>query len=379
MNSKPIHLIAFNIPWPANYGGVIDVFYQIKALHEAGADITLHCFEYGRAHANELEKYCRKVYYYKRITGISSNFSLLPYNVLSRRNPKLLTNLQKDHAPILFEGLHCCYYLNNPSLRDRVKIIRSCNVEQDYYQSLAEVESQFVKKRFFQIEAWRWKKYEPNMKGASHIAAVSVADQNHIKNAIPSVPVSFIPCFHADEHIHILPGESDYIIYHGKLSVPENEQAVLFLIRNVFSRLSCRCIIAGMDPSEKLILEARRLPNVQLIANPSDKAMEQLTTNAQIHLLVTFQPTGLKLKLLNSLFHGRHVIVNKQMLNGSGLDSACHIADTPSEMIQLCNRLINQPFTQKDIEKRNALLIPAYSNRYQAKRLLDIMYPPQEG
>jgi hypothetical protein len=134
-----------------------------------------------------------------------------------------------------------------------------------------------------------------------------------------------------------------------------------------------------MDPSEKLILEARRLPNVQLIANPSDKAMEQLTTNAQIHLLVTFQPTGLKLKLLNSLFHGRHVIVNKQMLNGSGLDSACHIADTPSEMIQLCNRLINQPFTQKDIEKRNALLIPAYSNRYQAKRLLDIMYPPQEG
>ena len=30
-----LHIIAFNVPYPANYGGVIDVFYRIKAL--AGA------------------------------------------------------------------------------------------------------------------------------------------------------------------------------------------------------------------------------------------------------------------------------------------------------------------------------------------------------
>ena len=32
--TKEIHIITFDIPYPANYGGVIDVFYKIKALKE---------------------------------------------------------------------------------------------------------------------------------------------------------------------------------------------------------------------------------------------------------------------------------------------------------------------------------------------------------
>ena len=31
-----LHVIAFDVPYPANYGGVIDVFYRVKALSEAG-------------------------------------------------------------------------------------------------------------------------------------------------------------------------------------------------------------------------------------------------------------------------------------------------------------------------------------------------------
>ena len=31
-----LHIISFDIPWPPNYGGVIDVFYKIKTLSEAG-------------------------------------------------------------------------------------------------------------------------------------------------------------------------------------------------------------------------------------------------------------------------------------------------------------------------------------------------------
>ena len=53
-----IHIISLNVPYPANYGGVIDVFYKIKSLHEAGVQIHLHCFDYGRGNQPELEKYC---------------------------------------------------------------------------------------------------------------------------------------------------------------------------------------------------------------------------------------------------------------------------------------------------------------------------------
>ena len=48
---KEIHLIAFNVPYPANYGGVIDVFYKLKALSQNGFKVILLAFKYGRAEA----------------------------------------------------------------------------------------------------------------------------------------------------------------------------------------------------------------------------------------------------------------------------------------------------------------------------------------
>ena len=130
---KYLNIIAFNIPWPANYGGIIDVYYKMKALHQCGVKIILHCFEYERAHSPELEAICEKVFYYKRHTGLRTNMTLLPYNVYSRKHPELITNLLKNDYPILFEGLHCCYYINDPRLHNRKKIYREANIEHDYY------------------------------------------------------------------------------------------------------------------------------------------------------------------------------------------------------------------------------------------------------
>ena len=57
--NKEIHIVAFTIPYPANYGGVIDVFYKIKALYKLGVKINLHCFKYDRTDSIELNKYCK--------------------------------------------------------------------------------------------------------------------------------------------------------------------------------------------------------------------------------------------------------------------------------------------------------------------------------
>ena len=77
ITNQPLHIISFNVPFPANYGGVIDVFYKIKSLHQLGIQITLHCFKYGRTEAKELEKYCKTVHYYKRNTSLTQQFSIL--------------------------------------------------------------------------------------------------------------------------------------------------------------------------------------------------------------------------------------------------------------------------------------------------------------
>ena len=54
-----IHIVAFDVPYPADYGGVIDIFYKIKAIYDEGFDIKLHIYYYGHKHSkSELRKYC---------------------------------------------------------------------------------------------------------------------------------------------------------------------------------------------------------------------------------------------------------------------------------------------------------------------------------
>ncbi len=87
MPDKHLHIISFDIPYPPNYGGVIDVYYKIRTLYKLGIKIHLHCFEYpGRDRSPELNSFCEEVFYYPRKTGLRSAFSLAPYIVSSRKS-----------------------------------------------------------------------------------------------------------------------------------------------------------------------------------------------------------------------------------------------------------------------------------------------------
>src|SRR6187399_3138688 len=99
-SDKHLNIISFDVPYPADYGGVIDIFYKIKYLSEAGIKVHLHCFQYGRAAHNELNKYCASVNYYPRKTAKSLLFNTLPYIVLSRNAADLKENLLSNDYPI---------------------------------------------------------------------------------------------------------------------------------------------------------------------------------------------------------------------------------------------------------------------------------------
>jgi hypothetical protein len=369
-----INIISFNVPYPPNYGGIIDVYYKLKALHAAGIRIILHCFDYGRGQAPELEAFCEKVYYYKRRTGLAANLTFLPYNVYSRRDPGLIRNLLSNNYPILFEALHTCYCINDKRLKDRLKIYRESNIEHDYYYHLSKASRGLVKKVFFRIESWRYRRYEKVLKHADLMLTVSTADRDYLAERFPKVRVEYIPSFHANDRVTISAGQSDFILYHGNLSVAENEHAALYLIRNVFGRLNYKCVIAGMNPSACLINAASAYTNIAIEANPSQQEMDYLIKNAQIQTLITFQDTGLKLKLLNSLFSGRHTLVNNLMLTGTGLDDLCTITNSPEEMIGACHKLMQTPMTPERIAQRESLLLPKYSNICLAEKLKSLFH-----
>jgi hypothetical protein len=371
---KHLHIIALNVPYPPDYGGIMDIYYKLEALHRLGVKLILHCFEYERPPAAELEDVCEKVYYYKRRTGWVANLTLLPYNVYSRKNAGLIRNLLRDSHPILFEGLHSCYYLADQRLAGRLKLCREGNIEHDYYRLLAGSCRSWPVKLFLLIESLRFRRYQQVLAWADVILAISQTDAAYLRRTFPGKRIEFIPAFHASGEVTARAGRSGFILYHGKLSVYENERVAIFLITEVFSRLDCPCILAGMNPSQRIRAAAAPYAHITIEANPAAGRMEELIREAQIHLLVTFQGTGLKLKLLNSLFAGRHIVVNSLMLAGSGLDALCHIADTPEEMIAACRRLLPQPFTAEEIRRRESFLIPSYSTIHQAEQIQQIIW-----
>lgn len=370
---KHLHIIALNIPYPPNYGGVIDIYCQLAALHRLGAKIILHCFVYDRPPAAGLEALCEKVYYYKRRTGLLRNLSLLPYNVYSRKDPLLIAHLLQDDYPILFEGLHTCCYLADPRLAGRFKLLREANIEHHYYRMLAASCREPLTRLFLLVEAWRFRRYEGVMARADVMLAISQTDADYLQKRFPGRRIAFVPAFHASDNVTSRPGRSDFVLYHGKLSVFENEHAALFLIEQVFGKLDCPCIIAGMNPSQRIQAAAAPYPHITVEANPTAGRMSDLTSRAQVHLLVTFQDTGLKLKLLNSLFAGRHIVANRLMLAGSGLEPLCHMANTPQEMIAAVGRLFSEPFTAEDVARRQSFLLPTYSPSRQAESILRML------
>ena len=370
-----IHIIAFDIPYPANYGGVIDVYYRLLSLYQSNIRITLHCFQYREKKTSpELESFCDKVYYYKRKTGILSNLSLLPYIVNSRKDKKLIENLLKDHDPILFEGKHCCFYLNDNRLKNRLKIVRLCNVEYDYYTGLVKAEKSFWKKAFFYIESLRLKKFQKKLKKADVILPISEKDTLYFKRLYPEKRVEHLSAFHPYNDFDIKTGRGEYVLYHGKLSVPENENAVNFLIKEVFSKeKDLPLIIAGSEPTKFLKDLCGKHENITLIENPSDEAMKKLIQDAALHLLYTFQPTGIKLKLISVLFNGRFCVVNDKMLEGIGFESTCVVANTPQEINIACRELINKPFMEKDRLQRIEEMKDKFSNQENLKKLLHFL------
>jgi hypothetical protein len=377
MDEKRLNIVSFNVPYPADYGGVIDVFYKLKALAENNVKIILHTFEYGRTPAAELEKYCEKVYYYQRKTGIRSQLSFLPYIMYSRRSKELLSNLQENDFPILFEGLHTCYYLNHPALANRLKVVRAHNIEHRYYAGLAANTRSFPKKLYFHLEAFRLKKQEKRLHRADYILPLSSLETAYFEEKYGKEKTRYVPLFfRSEEKIALSATVKPYILYHGDLSTPENGNAAKFLIQQLASQdPDISWIFAGKNPEASLLKLVKQYNNVSIQANPEEKDLFRLIREAAVNILYTNQVSGVKLKLLNALHYGQHCLVNREMVAGSGLESLCRIiSENPEETLNLIRQCLSERLPEEEIRKREQLMDQLYNNDTNARKIIYHIY-----
>ncbi|MBR9859653.1 glycosyltransferase [bacterium] len=365
---KYLHVVAFDVPYPADYGGVIDIFYKLKSLHDQGIGVILHSYQYGRSEQQELLKWCKEVHYYPRKTLRNPFYGSVPYIVRTRNSDELLQNLLKDGFPILFEGLHCTYYLDHPQLKNRFKVVRTHNIEHDYYKSLELSETKYFKKYFFKVESERLERYEEVLKHADLIAAISPEDYKYFNERYDSA--IYVPAFHSNSDAKYPQDKGDFVLYHGNLGVSENYEAALELIRNVFSKWKLPVIIAGNNPNKELEKEIELYDHIQLVTKTTTDQLHKLIAEAKINMLHTNQATGIKLKLINALYQGKFAIVNPLMVENTGLEPLCVICNDFEAMRKAGEEYFEKEFSINEFNQRMEYLNLHFSNKSSAKKLV---------
>ncbi len=366
MAVRSLNLVSLDVPYPPDYGGAIDIYYKLRALHAAGIAVYLHCFEYGRPARPELDRYCREVHYYPRRTGWLSQLSLRPYIVHSRRSETLRVKLLSNSHPIVFEGLHSAYLLLTHDFGNRPVLLRSHNLEHDYYWELASREPAFLKKIYLMKEAWLLKRVLRQLPPALRIGAISPADTRALQARFPNT--FWLPPFHSDSGSGPPTGQGTYALYHGNLSVSENYHIAERLIRE-FAARQVPLIVAGKLPPPALKRLAEGAANVTLFADPSRERMAELIGGAQVLLLITEQRTGIKLKLLESLYRGRFCLANREMIEDTGLEAV--VIRCEHDIFAATKTYMDRPFTQAEWERRYAILRLHYDNAVNARLLVD--------
>ncbi len=372
--TKTIQIVCFNVPYPANYGGAIDVFYQIKALHSLGCKLILHCFCYRDFDPQSaIEELAEKVYYYPRDVSFSKHLAFTPFIVKSRINQPLIDNLNEHHSSILFQGTHTTGIIGDELIERIPKYVRSHNIESFYYARIASSEPNLLKRAYLLLESKKLRAYEDSLwsKGIQLIP-ISAHDSHYMSSKSADV-LAWIPPFHPFSDVITQDGIGDHILIHGDFSIAENKKSAMSIVDEVVPFVSFPFVIAGKQASA-LLNEKRSSPaNLRVESDVSYERMMELLQQAQVTITESQNSEGFKLKLLYGLFAGRHCVGNQKIVFQTTLQSLVHLVDNRGQMAEKLNLLIAEPWSKELSDQRRQLLFPRFDNTQNAKRLMEII------
>lgn len=368
---KNLHLVAFDVPYPPKYGGIIDIFYKIVELHKLGINIHLHIFADNNAVSQkELKKYCANVYYYQRKSNFWSLFSTLPMRVKSRNHKNLLTNLNAVKAPIIFEGLHAAYLLNTNSFTEKT-YVRAHNIEHLYFYGLAKSEKNILKKIFFYIEGFKLKHFEKTLRKTNGIFTISPTEQAYFLENYGE-KATYIPAFHRSDFKEHKTQKGKFVLWHGDLRISDNSRVANELI-DTFKNFGYKLVIASSFEEKSVLSNINLTKNIDFVNITHQDILDDLLEKAHVNILLTHQKTGIKLKLLYSLYQGKFAVANDKMIDNTGLESLCEKANTTTEILEKTQQLFKLDFTQEIVEKRKEVLAN-FSPKKAAQKIIDVIF-----
>jgi glycosyltransferase involved in cell wall biosynthesis len=272
--------------------------------------------------------------------------------------------------------LHTTGSLLDKRIRNLITYYRHSNIEHRYYQGLARDEKNILKKIYFYAEAMKLYFYEKTIRYTRGIFAVHENDADYFRKNY-SVPVYFIPSFHPFGKLKIKEGKGEYVLFHGNFTVNENIRVAEWILKHLAADLpEIPFVFAGKEPSPEFIEECMKYANVTVESNPANAEMENLISDAHINLVFSFNPEGLKLKMLYSLYLGRFVLISVGLLGTNTVicDAGVYAVNVsePSIIIKKIKYLFDECFTSDMLLSREKF-VEKWSNEKSGRNLLEGM------
>lgn len=367
MENRRLHIISFDNPFPPVYGGVIDVFYKVKALHAIGFEIYLHCFvDSDQTADDELKKLVKEVHFYRRHKRRSALklLSLYPFAVHSRYSKVLVDRLNQTDAPILFEGQHSTFIARKHDFPNRKLLLRLHNLEANYYLGQSKSDTNYIKKTAYFSEYLKYSLYQKDIARFDAVLALSRFEFGQVQQY--NKKAHYVPVFHGNVDVANLSEFGKYAFYHGDLRLPDNKKAARFLIK-VFEKIPDYDLVISSGTDGGLLPQIGKAKNVSFIRFEDQAELATLLADAHINVMLSFQESGTKLKLVNALYGSRFCVINKNMVDDENLRELCVMAETEQDFISAVNDLKNKPYD--DFAKRQKVVDAVLNDIENAKKI----------
>lgn len=370
---KQLHLISFNYPYPPSYGGIIDVYYKIKVLSDLGIKIHLHCFVDQIPHKvdPEVEEITENVFFYQKKKNPLLYFSGTPFAAAIRDSEALLKNLEENKAPILFEGLQTTHIIQFLRDNDHKLYLRYHNNESEYYKGLSVSEKNIFKKIIYKIESLKYSGYQKKLlKKFEAVFCLSEKEYNEVETY--SGNAHLIHIFHGNTSVKELDTKGKYFLFHGDLTTADNKRALHETI-NLFKTLpQYQLVVASDRAAEDIKRKISTIENISLTPIQTTENLYNLLEDAHGNILISYQNSGTKVKLFNTLYNSRFVIINGNITDDPVLKSVCLFG---SDMNEIRQQIITSAEKEyHDTEKRKEILEKTHSDKAKANEMVKIIF-----
>lgn len=326
--------------------------------------------------------------------ALSSLFSTLPYSIrwlVSDNYKRVLDEAiaGNEYDVIWFDTISLTQYRLEPEMDKSLTILNHHNIESDMMFRRAIKETNYLKKGYFYLEAYKLKIYEANEVGRFNInVTCSNLDSKRIASISPGITSRVIPngvdttFFSPDSET--VP-DPYFLIFIGGMSWYPNREAMLFFARQVWPLLKntipgINMHVVGESPPQEIVDLSKADNNYHVHGFVDD--IKNIFYKAGIYVCPISDGGGTKLKILDAMAMGKPIVAHPVACEGIDMIDRKNVlfAETPEEYLANIKKLIENRALIEELGANNRkLILDRYSYHVIGNDLLKLLESTKSG